>query len=296
VKAPPGTTTIAHGVLAGWSAARVEHRGRVWKSGRELATEPDRWAVSARCERGYTKLLPDLAVWLNRSEQPVAVIAESGGRREDRQKMILEGWRDAVLSGRYSAVHFHCPNDGIEQSIRRLARKVGLSGRWFAASVQMTAAEIAALPRAEPQPDERPLPSEQPPAVNAVPDAGPVEAAAICAAPPPPPLPKELQAPRPEPESEMPPAPLAPLTRDHPGGQEVRNARTCNWRSCRIGWCPDQFRSSARRPAAARRSRNSRRGATDRRAASGRASTELQGGEDVVALHVRIIGKHFVDR
>ena len=105
VKSPPGATTIAHGVLVGWSAARVEHRGRVWKSARELALERERWAVSMRCERGYTEQLPDLAVWLKRSAPPVAVIAESGGRREDRQKMILEGWRDGILSGRYAG----CP-------------------------------------------------------------------------------------------------------------------------------------------------------------------------------------------
>src|SRR5450755_1803358 len=35
VKSPPGATTIAHGVLVAWSAARVEHRGRVWRSARE---------------------------------------------------------------------------------------------------------------------------------------------------------------------------------------------------------------------------------------------------------------------
>jgi hypothetical protein len=32
-----------------------------------------------RCERGYTQQLPDLAVWLNGSKPPGAVIAESGG-------------------------------------------------------------------------------------------------------------------------------------------------------------------------------------------------------------------------
>ncbi len=153
VKSPPGATTIAQGVLVGWSAARVEHRGRVWKSARELAVERERWAVKARCERGYTEMLPDLAVWLERSEPPVAVIAESGGRREDRQKMILEAWRDAILSGRYSAVHYHCSSASVEHWIRRLARKVGLAGRGFAAAVQMSAEEIAALvPAADGEP------------------------------------------------------------------------------------------------------------------------------------------------
>ena len=107
VKSPRAPTTIAHGVLVGWSAARVERRGRVWKSARELAVDRERWAAGARCDRGRTELLPDLAVWLKRSEPPVAVIAESGRRREDHQKMILGGWRDAILSGRYAGVHDH---------------------------------------------------------------------------------------------------------------------------------------------------------------------------------------------
>ena len=132
-------------MLVGWSAARVEHRGRVWKSARELAVERDRWAVRARCERGYTELLPDLAVWLKRSGPPVAVIAESGARREDRQRMILEGWRDGIVSGCYAAVHYHCANEAVEHWIRRLARKVGLTGLGFAAAVQLSAEEIAAL-------------------------------------------------------------------------------------------------------------------------------------------------------
>lgn len=108
--------------------------------------EHERWAVTARCERGYTELLPDLAVWLKRSEPPVAVVAESGGRREDRQKMILEGWRDAILSGRYSGVHYHCASASVAHWIRRLAKKVWLTGPAFFAAAQMSAEEIAALP------------------------------------------------------------------------------------------------------------------------------------------------------
>ena len=104
VRSPPAPTTIAHGVLVGWSAARAEHRNRVWKSARELALDRERWAVPMRRERGYAEQLPDLAVWLEHSKAPGAVIAESGGRREDRQKMILEGWRDAIWAGRYTAL------------------------------------------------------------------------------------------------------------------------------------------------------------------------------------------------
>jgi len=72
----------------------------------------------ARCERGRTELLPDLAVWLKHSEPPVAVIAESGGRREDRQRMILEGWRDAILSGRYAGLRYDCASASVARWIR----------------------------------------------------------------------------------------------------------------------------------------------------------------------------------
>jgi hypothetical protein len=61
VKSPPGATTIAHGVLVGWSAARIEHRGRAWKSAREAraarvvrresATAEARAAECRQCDR-----------------------------------------------------------------------------------------------------------------------------------------------------------------------------------------------------------------------------------------------------
>jgi len=173
VKSPPAPTTTAHGVLVGWSVARVAHRGRTWKSARELELERDRWAVRMRCERGYTQQLPDLAVWLNGSKPPGAVIAESGGRREDRQKMILEGWRDALWSGRYIAVRYDCSSPSVAHWIGRLARKVSLTDSAFLATVQTTAEQIKRLPPvasdAEPDFDETmslaefaPVPDQEP--------------------------------------------------------------------------------------------------------------------------------------
>jgi hypothetical protein len=150
VKSPPAPTTIAHGVLVGWSAARAEHRGRTWKSARELELDHERWAAPMRCERGYTDQLPDLAVWIKRSQAPGAVIAESGGRREDRQKMILEGWRDALWSGRYFGLRYDCASPSVARWITRLANKVGLTNLDFTAAVQTTADQIAALPPAAP--------------------------------------------------------------------------------------------------------------------------------------------------
>lgn len=102
VKLPPSATTVSHGVLVGWSAARMERRGLRWLSARELAADYDRWAVRMRDERGYRKQLPDLAVWRRGAERPVAIVGDEGHRREDRQRMILEGWRDAIWADQYA--------------------------------------------------------------------------------------------------------------------------------------------------------------------------------------------------
>lgn len=162
IKSPPAPTTIAHGVLAGWSAARVERKGRTWKSARELAVERDLWGVTTRFARGRTALLPDLAVWLEASAAPVAVIAESGGRREDRQKMILEGWRDAIQSGVYAGVRYDCANESVARSISRLARNVFTYRRSYLVAVQMGAEEIAALPPAAAAEDRQSVDDQQP--------------------------------------------------------------------------------------------------------------------------------------
>ena len=161
VKAPPAPMTIAHGVLVALTAARLERNARVWKSRRELALDPERWAVPTRCERGYTEQLPDLAVWLNHPEPPVAVIVESGRRREDRQKMILKGWRDAIASGRYAGVHYECASASVAHWIGRLAKKVWLIGPEFSAAVQKSAAEIAVLPAVADDDGEDQIPNER---------------------------------------------------------------------------------------------------------------------------------------
>jgi len=173
VQSPPGATTLTHGIVVGWSAARIQRRGLEWRSARELAVDPDHWAAPARGEHGPTSLLPDLAVWRTPSAAPVAIVVETGGRREDRQKRILEGWRDALLDDRYSAVQYDCTDPSVTRWIERLARKVCLSRRAFIAVTQTSAAEIASvsptdLATAEPptqpagapkRPNDRPRPS-----------------------------------------------------------------------------------------------------------------------------------------
>ena len=151
VKPPPSPTVIDHAMLVQWSAARAERRGRTWKSSRELAVERERWAVTIRCERGYTRQLPDLAVWMDTSRPPFAVIGETGRRREDRQKRILEGWRDAITAGRYSGVRFDCTSTSAALLIRRLAKKVYLTSLDFSSLVQSTPQEIVELARDDAQ-------------------------------------------------------------------------------------------------------------------------------------------------
>ena len=214
VKTPPRSTTIAHGVLVGWSAARAEHRGRTWKSARELAVERETWAVTARCERGYTEQLPDLAVWLERSGPPVALIAESGGRREDRQKMILEGWHNGILSGRYSAVHYHCASASVAHWIKRLAKKVGLTGRTFHVEVQLTGEEIAAL---SPAANDEPRTTEPRPHTDTA-----SEDADAAPTGPLPPLPNPMAVASEQPEPPAPPRPeLLGDAASHPLYQEI---------------------------------------------------------------------------
>jgi hypothetical protein len=93
VKAPPARTTISHRVLAGWSAARLERRGRAWKSTRELALDPERWSVTMRCERGYTQQLPDLVGWVKPSTRPdERVVRRHVAKLEDAGWLVRAPW------------------------------------------------------------------------------------------------------------------------------------------------------------------------------------------------------------
>lgn len=158
VKAPPSPTTVAHGLLVAWSAARMERRGLRWRSARELAADSDRRAVRMRDERGYRKQLPDLAVWRRGTTLPVAIVGEEGHRREDRQRMILEGWRDAIWSDRYAAIQYDCANAAVAARIARLAKKEHLSPPKFIAAPQRTAEEIRSI---TPDPEvEEPAPGD----------------------------------------------------------------------------------------------------------------------------------------
>ena len=149
----PSPSLTTHGVLVGWSAARAQRRGHVWLSARELALERERWEVRVRGERGWRGVLPDLAVWPARGEMPIGLVIEAGFRRSWRQRAVLEGWRNAIRSGRYGGVRYDCAGEQTAHQITNLAEKVGLGRPVFLAVAQMTAAEIASI-KPTPQPDE----------------------------------------------------------------------------------------------------------------------------------------------
>ena len=81
--------------------------------------------------------------------------------------MILEGWRDALLSGRYAGVLYDCASASVAHWINRLANKAHPTGPKFAAGVQMSAKQIAAL---GPLADDDEVPVSKPgPAAEAAP-------------------------------------------------------------------------------------------------------------------------------
>jgi hypothetical protein len=161
----PSPTVSAHGVLVGWSAARAQRRGHVWLSTRELALERKRWEVRVRDERGWRGVLPDLAVWLAQDAPPIGLVVEAGFRRSARQRTILEGWRDAIRSGRYSGVRYDCAGEQTARRIATMAEKIGLDRPVFLAVAQAPPGEIAAIEPIPRQADEAvvdPLPAIPP--------------------------------------------------------------------------------------------------------------------------------------
>ena len=204
IKSPPNSTAIRHGIRVGWTAARMERRGRPWISAREMDVDRDRWAVRTRCDRGITRQLPDLAIWVEQYELPCAVIVESGNRRNDRQKMILEGWRDAIRNGRYARVQYDCSNRSGAAHIRQLAKQVRLSESTFSAIVQPDADQITALAPAATDDDELPVSKPEPSADTEQPRDEHIQITTLHAPPAPAPAQIKLPEPPPEPQPETP--------------------------------------------------------------------------------------------
>jgi hypothetical protein len=137
----------------------MERCGLRWLPARELVADGDRWAVRMRDERGYRKQLPDLAVWQRGAERPVAIVGDEGHRREDRQRMILAGWRDAIWAEQYAAVQYDCVSAAAAAKIRRIAKRAQLGPPSFIAAAQRTADEIRSI-GPDPAVDERALESD----------------------------------------------------------------------------------------------------------------------------------------
>lgn len=144
-RSAPSPTLIAHAVRVSWSAAQAQQHDRLWRSARELALERERWEVKTRGERGWTTMLPDLTEWAVASQPPAAVVIETAHRRASRQRAILEGWRDAIRTGRYATVRYDCASEETATRITRLAEEVDLGQPIFHATAQKSPAEVAAI-------------------------------------------------------------------------------------------------------------------------------------------------------
>ena len=172
---------------------------------------------------------------LKPSGPPAAVIAESGGRREDRQKHILEGWRDAVWTERYAGVYYDCANASVAVWIKRLAKKVHLAAPALTAAVQLGADEIAALSPAAA--DDEPVlshPQDSPKAAPTIDEAidMPHARAAVSGAPAPPKQPEPPAVSEPETAEEA--AERERRYREIFGIPEPRRRRP--WRRSQTSW------------------------------------------------------------
>jgi hypothetical protein len=169
----PTPELVQPAIRVGWTAARIERRGYPWCSRRELALEHERWEIRPSTERGGR--LPDLAAWLNDTAAPIAIVVEHGHRRAERQKAILDAWREAIAAGQYSAVRYDTFHELTVRQLTHLADKVGLSRQTFIVTVQMTREQIASI-------EPAPTPEESPAAVLG---PAPIESPAVATAPAP---------------------------------------------------------------------------------------------------------------
>ena len=135
--------------------------------------------------------------------------------------MILEGWRDAIVSGRYAGVHYHCASASVAHWITRLAKKVRLTGPTFVAAEQMTAEEIAALSAAADGDDEPPVSKPQPSDGVAQPRDEQVQVAPVRA----PLTPAPVQPERAAPPSQEPESPEAAAERERRYREILRDSR-----------------------------------------------------------------------
>jgi hypothetical protein len=179
----------------------MERSGLRWLSALELAADADRWAVTMRDERDYRKQLRDLAIWRRGADRPVAIVADAGHRREDRQRMILEGWRDAIWAEQYVAVKYDRASAAAATKIRRIAKRAQLTPPGFIASVQRTAEETRSI-GPDPDVDELARVPDEGGKPHQVDSEDRTTAPEPQLVPPPAPAPRIREAPPPPPEPE----------------------------------------------------------------------------------------------
>jgi hypothetical protein len=98
-------------------------------------------------------------------QKPVAIVCEETRRRDDRQTWRLEGWRDAVIAGRYDFVQYDCAHEHLATWIQRLGKKINFKSPGLRCVLQTPAAKIPTLgpyePPPKPAPEPKPLTQSQ---------------------------------------------------------------------------------------------------------------------------------------
>jgi len=150
LRAPdPFSAQTRHSVRVGCSAARVQRRGYEWRSARELALDPERWSIAVANERGgVSRRLPDLAVWAPESRLPAALVIEHGVKREQRRRLVLEGWQAAINAQQYARVQYDCSSPVLARQLAQIAAQIGLTRHQFQAVEQAPLQQITQLPAA----------------------------------------------------------------------------------------------------------------------------------------------------
>jgi hypothetical protein len=148
LRAPdPFSPLTQHSVQVAWGAAEIEHVGRLWYVGRELALEPHRWAAEVANERGgHSRRLPDLVFWPSLDDRlPVAVVVARGLGNPRRERAALEAWQASIAAGRYAQVRY-LAGPVAAGHLERLAIEIGLTAPQFIAAERVLADKPPVLP------------------------------------------------------------------------------------------------------------------------------------------------------
>jgi hypothetical protein len=142
----PFSPQILRSTRVAWAAADIEHAGRQWIAGRELALAPGEWGAEVANERGgYSRRPPDLVFWSAWDRRlQVAVVVAHGLSNLRRERAALEGWQRSIAAGRYAQVCY-VAGPAFVSHLKRLATDIGLTAPQLIIGERVMADELPVL-------------------------------------------------------------------------------------------------------------------------------------------------------